>query len=70
MIFSTAHQLTTRELSVLQLICLGLTNREIGKKLHIAESTARDHVLRISHKLQVRNRTACAAEAIRQRLAS
>ena len=69
MIYSSTKNLTKRELSVLQLICLGMTNREIGERLHIAESTARDHVLRISHKLHVPNRTACAAEGIRKSLA-
>ena len=69
LIYPTNQKLTNREQSVLQLVCMGLTNRQIGQKLHIAESTARDHVLRIIHKLDVPNRTACAAEGIRKQLA-
>lgn len=62
--------LTPRESDVLQLICAGLSNREIGKKLHIAETTARDHVHSLIRKMNARNRTACAVEGIRRRLVS
>ena len=62
--------LTTRENDVLQLICAGLTNREIGKTLHIAETTARDHVHSLIRKMNVRNRTSCAVEGIRRELVS
>ena len=64
----TAVNLSPREYDVLQLICNGLSNREIGLNLHIAESTARGHVCALIHKLNARNRTACAAEGIRRRL--
>jgi two-component system response regulator DevR len=59
-------ELSDRELSVLRLVCDGLSNREIGVQLHIAETTARGHVQAIIRKLHVRDRTAAAAEAIRQ----
>ncbi len=63
------HQkLTARERTVLELVCDGLTNKEIGRKLGIVETTVRGHVQLIIQKLQVRNRTACAAEAIRRHL--
>ena len=62
--------LTPRESDVLQLICAGLSNREIGKKLHIAETTARDHVHSLIRKMNARNRTACAVEGIRRQLVS
>ncbi|MFL0769173.1 MAG: response regulator transcription factor [Prochlorococcus sp.] len=60
--------LTPKEHAVLQLVCKGFSNREIGLSLSIAETTARSHVVSIIHKLNVRNRTACAAEAIRRSL--
>ncbi|WP_036915253.1 MULTISPECIES: response regulator transcription factor [unclassified Prochlorococcus] len=60
--------LTNRESSVLELVCEGLTNKEIGDQLHIAETTARGHVQHIIRKLHVRNRTAGAAEAVRRHL--
>ena len=52
--------LSEREIDVLELVCEGLSNREIGRRLHIADVTARQHA--IIHKLHVRNRTASAAE--------
>ena len=64
----TTVTLSPREYDVLQLICNGLSNREIGLNLHIAESTARGHVCAVIQKLNTRNRTACAAEGIRRKL--
>ena len=61
-------ELSERELSVLELVCNGLSNREIGQDLQIAETTARGHVQAIIRKLHVRDRTAAAAEAIRRHL--
>ena len=55
---------------MLRLICDGLSNREIGQTLHIAETTARDHVHSLIRKLNVRNRTSCAVEGIRRELVS
>lgn len=62
------NSLTSREREVLRLICDGLSNKEIGLKLHIAETTARDHVHSLIRKLNTRNRTACAVEGIRRQL--
>jgi len=47
-----------------------MSNREIGQTLHIAETTARDHVHSLIRKLNVRNRTSCAVEGIRRELVS
>ena len=66
----TVNSLTSRESDVLRLICDGLSNKEIGLKLHIAETTARDHVLSLIRKMNTRNRTSCAAEGIRRQLVS
>ncbi len=65
---SEVPDLSEREIDVLELVCEGLSNREIGRRLHIADVTARQHVQAIIHKLHVRNRTASAAEAIRTHL--
>ena len=62
-------QLTRRECEVLQLLCDGLTNQQIGQRRHIAGSTARGHVQTIMQKLDVQGRTAAAAEGIRRQLA-
>lgn len=61
--------LTRRELEVLPLLVEGCTNRQIAERLQIAEVTARDHVQRILQKLQVSDRTAAAALAVRLGLA-
>lgn len=60
--------LSQRELEVMPLLAQGLTNRQIAARLQIAEVTARDHVQRIMQKLQVGDRTAAAALAVRMGL--
>jgi DNA-binding CsgD family transcriptional regulator/tetratricopeptide (TPR) repeat protein len=57
--------LTPREREVLALLAEGATNREIGKRLFMAEKTASVHVSRILAKLDVRSRTEAAALAYR-----
>jgi predicted ATPase/DNA-binding CsgD family transcriptional regulator len=61
--------LTARERDVLALVAAGATNREIGKRLHMAEKTASVHVSRILAKLDVRSRTEAAAVAHRHGMA-
>ena len=56
-------ELTPRELEVLALLAVGLTNREIGANLFISDKTASVHVSRILTKLSVPNRAAAAAAA-------
>jgi DNA-binding CsgD family transcriptional regulator len=48
--------LTRRELEVLNLLAIGMTNPEIAERLFIARSTAKVHVRHIFEKLGVRNR--------------
>ena len=57
--------LTPRERQVLALLAEGMTNREIGETLFMAEKTASVHVSRILSKLDVRSRTQAAALAHR-----
>ena len=66
----SVKSLTAREHDVLKLICDGCSNREIGVALQIAETTARDHVHSVIHKLNARNRTACAVKSIRLQVVS
>jgi DNA-binding NarL/FixJ family response regulator len=58
--------LTAREIEVLQLVSLGLRNKEIGAVLGVAEDTARVHVKNILAKLHVNDRTAAVNVGIRR----
>jgi len=55
-----SKQLTEREREVLSLLARGLSNRDIGKRLYISETTAKFHVGNIIRKLRVSRR----AEAV------
>ena len=55
--------LSERELEVLQWLASGAPNREIGRRLYIAESTVKRHVYHIFGKLNVHNRTQAALQA-------
>ena len=52
----TEARLTTREYEIVRLIAAGLSNREIGQRLGIEESTVKNHVHNILEKLRVRRR--------------
>jgi len=58
-----AEPLSEREREVLQCLASGASNREIGRRLVIAESTVKRHVYNIFGKLNVRNRTQAALRA-------
>ncbi len=59
--------LTPREREVYELVCGGLTNREIARLLYIEESTVKVHVHHIYDKLGVRSRMALTVQAMLQR---
>jgi DNA-binding CsgD family transcriptional regulator len=50
-------RLTAAETSVLAVLSLGLSNREIARRLFISVETARTHIARILRKLDVRSRS-------------
>lgn len=52
--------LTKQEHRVLAAIAEGLTNRQIGERLHLAEKTVKNHVTNILSKLGVQRRTQAA----------
>jgi DNA-binding NarL/FixJ family response regulator len=60
------HELTQRQIEVLQLIDAGLANKDISFRLGVSEKTVKAHVTAIFRFLNVVNRTQ-AANAARQR---
>lgn len=57
--------LTEQQLRILELLAEGLTNREIGLRLYLAEKTVKNHVTRILATLGVQRRTQAALLASR-----
>ena len=58
--------LSPREEEVLRLVADGLSNPDIGRRLHITEATVKTHLLRAYAKLGVADRTAAVTTAIRR----
>jgi two-component system response regulator DevR len=57
--------LTEREREIIALIAEGLTNRQIGNRLHLAEKTVKNYVSSILAKLGLESRTQAAVLATR-----
>lgn len=57
------EELSERELEVLRLLAVGLSNREIAEQLIIGNSTVKTHTLNIYRKLDTRNRTEAVTRA-------
>jgi DNA-binding NarL/FixJ family response regulator len=62
------ERLTDREREVLELVTVGLRNKEIAARLGISENTAKFHLRNILEKLHAESRTELAARAVRERL--
>jgi len=60
------ESLTPREIEVLQLICEGNSNRDVGKLLFISEETVKGHVSHILGKLGANDRTQAVSIAVRR----
>lgn len=60
--------LTAREISILQLVSEGKTNKEIASILFISENTVKIHLRNILEKLHLQNRIQAAVYAVRQGL--
>jgi len=59
------EELTERESEILKLVVHGLTNREIGDRLHLSEKTIKHYITNILEKLHVRSRVEAAMLAVR-----
>jgi DNA-binding NarL/FixJ family response regulator len=58
--------LTPREMEILELICLGASNKEISSRLGISYQTVKNHVTAILHKLGVKDRTQAVLYALKR----
>jgi DNA-binding NarL/FixJ family response regulator len=59
-------ELTQREMDVLRLLSKGLSNRDIGERLNIAEKTVRIHMSHILEKLGAADRTQAVIVAVQR----
>ena len=62
---STTHDLTPRELEVLQLMAEGMANKAIAARLGVSEHTVKFHVNALLGKLAVGSRTEAVVQAAR-----
>jgi len=62
--------LTSVEQEMLRLVAEGLTNREIGKRLHWSVGTVKKYLQRALEKLDASDRTQAAVEAVKRGLLS
>ncbi|MHB1420701.1 MAG: response regulator [Bacillota bacterium] len=63
-----ADKLSRREIEVLQLVARGLSNKEIGNRMVISESTVKNHLHNILGKLNLNNRVQLVHFAIQEGL--
>ena len=60
------EELSAREKDLLQSLASGLTHKEIGNKLGIAENTVKNHLKNILAKLHLENRVQAATFALQK----
>ncbi len=64
----SAAWLSDADLAILRYLSQGLTNKEIGARVHLSPYTVKDHIEKIALSLGVRGRTEVVAEALRRGL--
>ncbi len=60
--------LTPKELEILKLLAMGMSNKEIGRQLCLAEKTVKNYLSTIFQKLQINDRVQAAIYALRHGL--
>jgi DNA-binding NarL/FixJ family response regulator len=61
----SAVSLSPREMEILELICQGISNKDIAKRLGISYQTVKNHVTAVLHKLGVSDRTQAVLYALK-----
>lgn len=61
-----AHNLSPRELQVLQLVTFGLTNKQVAHRLGLSERTIQFHLNSVFNKTGTQSRTEAVALAVSQ----
>ncbi len=64
------RQLTKKQKTVLELLCEGLSNKQIAEHLFLTEHTVKSHLLTLYQKLGVKNRTECVLVSQQNNLVS
>ncbi len=64
------YGLTKREIGVLRLVTVGMTDKEIGRRLEISAETVRKHVASLRRKMGAVSRTAAGVRAVKEGLAT
>ena len=59
------YHLTDRHRDILSLVAEGMTNKEIGARLHISDQTVKNHMVNIMSKLDAHDRTHAVVIAYR-----
>lgn len=62
----TNEQLSQREVAILELIAIGMANKQIARKLGVAEETVKAHLKTIFAKLDVADRTHAVTVAVKR----
>lgn len=57
---SSAFNITTKEMELIELIADGLSNKEIAERLFLSEGTVRNYLSSVLEKLELRDRTQLA----------
>ena len=63
--FKSTASLSDRELEIIELVAIGLTNLEIAQKLEISKRTVDNHISNILTKTATENRVALVRWALR-----
>lgn len=65
---SKEERLTYREIEVLEMVCKGMSNQDVAKKLFLSEKTVKNHLTNIFRKINVTDRTQAVLYAIKNKI--